>query len=172
MILDKAEEQADIHLETVPAISATSTISTRDSHEGDDAHYASTAAYAPRRTSYTVSRTTLQDIENPAPELRMDRVDSVYTTAPSLLSSSENGHQPLLNAGVNESTATLDEVPLDGMPPIGSRPSSFFASPAYVNRSRSRSIDIVRTTSAAQESNGLSASQTRQSRSGSVTNGK
>lgn len=157
MILDKAEGE-DVQLENAaPTVSLLSTTSSRSS-EGDDAnaHYAATAAYTPRRTSYAVSRSTLHDIENPAPELRMDRVDTIQTTnAPSLLSSSDNGHQPLISSSYpNESTLSLDEVQLDGMP---LRHSSFFGSPAYVNRSRSHSIDIVRTMSSAQEANGTSS---------------
>lgn len=146
MVLDKATE--DAHLENVPPAVPSLT---RTSHESDaEAHYASTAAYSPRRTSYTISRTTLHDIENPAPELRMDRIDTAHTNTPSLLSSSENGHQPLMS-GANESTYTLEEIPLDGLPPSSRRSSSFFASPAYVNRSRSRSIDVARTMSAVNE---------------------
>lgn len=139
-------------------VSLLSSTTTRSSDSDADAHYAATAAYTnnARRTSYTFSRSTLQDIENPAPELRMDRVDTIQTAAtPSDLSSSENGHRPLM-AGANDSALTLDEVPLDGLP---IRQSSFFSSPAYVNRSRSRSIDIARTLSSTQDHPGVSATQ-------------
>lgn len=147
MVLDKAEQE-EMQLEHAPAdpitVSLLSSTTTRSS-EGDqsEAHYAATAAHAsPRRASYALSRSTLHDIENPAPELRLDRIDTIQTTnPPSIISSSENCHQPLM-AGTNDSVVTLDEVPLDGLPV---RQSSFFGSPAYVNRSRSRSIDIVRT---------------------------
>ena len=170
MVLGKAEEDA-IHLETVVQgpNSTLSTISTRESSE-EDAHYAATAPHPSRsRASYAASRRTLHDIVNPAPELRMDRVDSIYDQAPSILGSSDNGHLPLLSTGANDSTVTLDDVPFDGMPQASSRrSSSFFASPAYVNRSRSRSIDIVRTMSAAQDQPQASPSQARLTSSGST----
>lgn len=165
-----------------PSADTGSSSSTNDDspHETAAAHYASTQALTSiRRTSaylHDASRTTLQDILNPAPELRMDRVDTydtTYTTtrAPSIISSSENSHLQLVSGGDgnaisnNDSNLSLvngngnangfDEVNLDTATPSpafassASRrsSSSFFASPAYVNRSRSRSIDISRTVS-------------------------
>lgn len=155
MILDKAQE-AEVRLETVPAPASTrSGTSSNDSHEA--------ASYPSRsRASHNASRSTLQDILNPAPELRMDRVDSIY--------SSDAGHQALLSSSINDSSLTLDDIPLDELPSTQSRrSSSFFASPAYVNRSRSRSIDIVRTRSAAEEASPASTSQARPATSSGST---
>lgn len=145
MVLGKADqEETQLEHANLPTLSLLSSSTPRSSESDAEAHYAATAAYTslPRRTSYTCSRSTWHDIENPAPELRLDRVDTAQTAnTPSLSSNSDHGHQPLL-AMSNDSVLTLDEIPLDGM--AGGQ-SPFMGSPAYVSRSRSRSIDAART---------------------------
>jgi hypothetical protein len=143
MVLNKSEFE-EVRIEGSPV----TRLPSGASHSEVDAHFASTATYSQRRTSYAASGVPLNDIENPAPELRLERVDTIQTgTAPSITSSSESGHRPLMNQG-NESTLTLDETSVEAaLLSSSGGPSSFFASPAYVNRSRSRSIDISRTMS-------------------------
>jgi hypothetical protein len=102
------------------------------------------------RSSFATSRVTLQDI-TPAPELRIDRYDTVQSVGGYSVMSSENVH--LLPLSGNSSVTDLQEVTIDGSPNISpptslssrrASSSSFFASPAYVNRSRSRSVDVFR----------------------------
>ena len=99
------------------------------------------------RPNFNPSLVTLQDIE-PAPELRVQRYDTSASNPDSSFSSSENAH--LLSARLNASTASLDttveDVAIDGMPRLSSTRresgASFFESPIYANRSRSRSFDV------------------------------
>lgn len=129
------------------------------------------------------SAITLLDIPDPAPELRFERWDTVQSTDGFSRTSLENPQQRLLAAASNNaSSIALDEIPLDeAMPPLSlstsaspsmsthssaRRPSSssFFASPAYVNRSRSQSIDAYRSLPATQESEEVEESSSSRSR--------
>jgi hypothetical protein len=108
------------------------------------------------RPSFNSSRAHLLDIE-PAPELRVERYDAMSSVAS--LSMTADTHDdphllPFHRHMASDSTASLDttleNVSLEDTN-LGSRRASsvsYFASPAYTTRSRSRSIDILRTSSA------------------------
>ena len=136
MILDKAE--------TTLVEDAGSPTSLRTS-----SHTVSGEDPVPRR-SFAQSRVTLHDI-TPAPELRIDRYDTVQSIGGYSITSSENVH--LLPLSGNSSMTELQEITIDGSSNTSPELSlhsrrgssaSFFASPAYVNRSRSRSVDVFR----------------------------
>lgn len=108
------------------------------------------------RTVATPAREVLYDI-TPAPELRIDRYDTIQSLGGFSLSTAENAQ--LLPMSSNSSTSDLHTIGLGGSPLTtwssrNASTASLFASPTYANRSRSRSIDIIRAMPADSESGG------------------
>ena len=176
MVLNKAEDDVETpsHVADDSGVDLTSDIQQADLPARLSRSY---------NRQHNVSAVTLLDIPDPAPELRFERWDTVQSTDGFSRTSSDNPQQRLLAAASNNaSSIALDEIPLDeAMPPLSlststlpsmsthssaRRPSSssFFASPAYVNRSRSQSIDAYRSLPATQESEEVEQSSSGRSR--------
>lgn len=161
MVLDKAD---DAVLETVE-LADTSSDTSSNHHPRELPSSRQSAQTVPRhgrQSSQFDPSLRLRDIDNPAPELRVDRYDTIDGAAHSDASMSrmqgedgDGGHGGLLDYRRDRASAmstasvnsTLEEVVVEqgGTPSL--RSHSFFASPAYSNRSHSRSLDIYRTIS-------------------------
>ena len=151
MVLDKAEPT---EVDIVQDITEDS-ISTNSSNESPALHV------TPPRPSFNISHVTLHDIE-PAPELRIHRYDTSISQADSSMTSSENAHLlSRFNASSVSLDTTIEDVALDGMPPLSSSRrgsgASFFESPVYTNRSRSRSFDVSRNFSLSEDDHDLAS---------------